>query len=154
MSAPDRPRRKRARSGDDERSSARERALTLLYEAETKGATLSDVLESLPIRPDERVLSLVRGVERYRSTADTAIREHAKNWSLERMPLLDVAIMRLAVYELLAEPETPTAVVIDEAVELAKRFSTDDSGRFVNGVLAAIAADVRRGSVPSEESAQ
>lgn len=154
MPDPDRPRRARKRSGDDERSGARERALTLLYEAETKGASLADVLSGLPIRPDERVLTLVRGVEAHRSEADAAIREHARNWSLERMPLLDVAIMRLAFYELIAEPDTPTAVVIDEAVELAKRFSTDDSGRFVNGVLAAIAADLRRGSAPSGEPSE
>ena len=59
------------------------------------------------------------------------------------MPVLDLNVMRLGAYELLARPEVPTAVVLNEAVELVKRFSTDDSGRFVNGVLAAIAADVR-----------
>ena len=59
------------------------------------------------------------------------------------MPVLDLNVMRLGVHELVSRPEVPTAVVLDEAVELAKRFSTDDSGRFVNGVLAAIAAEVR-----------
>ena len=59
------------------------------------------------------------------------------------MPVLDLSVMRLAVFELVERPDVPTAVVLDEAVELAKRYSTDDSGRFVNGVLAAIAADVR-----------
>ncbi len=62
------------------------------------------------------------------------------------MPVIDLSVMRLATYELIARPDVPVAVVIDEAVELAKRFSTDHSGRFVNGVLAAIAADVRRRS--------
>jgi len=66
------------------------------------------------------------------------------------MPVLDLHVMRLATYELLARPHVPVAVVLNEAVELAKRFSTDDSGRFVNGVLAAIAADVRPGR-PDDE---
>jgi N utilization substance protein B len=59
------------------------------------------------------------------------------------MPALDRAILRLAIFELMARPDVPVAVVIDEAVELAKRFSTDDSGRFVNGVLAAVAKQTR-----------
>jgi N utilization substance protein B len=59
------------------------------------------------------------------------------------MPVIDRTVMRVAVFELLGRPEVPTAVVIDEAVELAKRFSTDDSGRFVNGVLSAVARAVR-----------
>jgi N utilization substance protein B len=59
------------------------------------------------------------------------------------MPVIDVAIMRMALFELLERADVPTAVVLDEAVDLAKRFSTDDSGRFVNGVLAAIASEVR-----------
>ena len=62
------------------------------------------------------------------------------------MPVLDLNVMRLGVFELLERPDVPTAVVLNEAVELAKRFSTDDSGRFVNGVLAAVAADVRSGA--------
>jgi N utilization substance protein B len=59
------------------------------------------------------------------------------------MPALDRAILRLGIYELLSRPDVPVAVVIDEAVELAKRFSTDDSGRFVNGILAAVAKNAR-----------
>ena len=73
------------------------------------------------------------------------ISENAKGWPLDRMPALDRAILRLAIWELTDRPDVPTAVVIDEAVELAKRFSTDDSGRFVNGVLATIARSVRPG---------
>jgi N utilization substance protein B len=68
---------------------------------------------------------------------------HAKGWAIDRMPALDRAILRLGIYELLSRPDVPVAVVIDEAVELAKRFSTDDSGRFVNGVLAAVAKNAR-----------
>ncbi len=75
------------------------------------------------------------------STNSTAAK--AKGWTLARMPVLDLNVMRLGVFELLERPDVPTAVVLNEAVELAKRFSTDDSGRFVNGVLASVAAQVR-----------
>ena len=67
----------------------------------------------------------------------------AKGWEVERMPVLDRSILRLATYELIAEPEVPVAVVIDEAVELAKQYSTEFSGGFVNGVLSTIARQVR-----------
>ena len=70
---------------------------------------------------------------------------HARNWQLSRMPALDRAILRLGAFELAHRPDVPTAAVINEAVELAKEYSTDDSGRFVNGVLSAVAADVRPG---------
>ena len=74
---------------------------------------------------------------------DELIAAKAKGWTLARMPVLDLSVMRLAVFELIERPDVPTAVVLNEAVELVKRFSTDDSGRFVNGVLAAIAHEVR-----------
>jgi N utilization substance protein B len=127
----------------DERSDARERALYLLYEAHSKGVAPADTIELQVIEPDEMTQELVKGVGEWMPTLDAHIAAHAKGWTLARMPVLDLSVMRLAVYELLQRPEVPTAVVLNEAVELAKRFSTDDSGRFVNGVLAAIAADVR-----------
>ena len=80
-------------------------------------------------------LDLIEGVEDHREELDALIREHARNWTIERMPVLDVNILRIGLYELKYRPEVPTAVVIDEAVKLAKRFSTDDSGKFVNGML-------------------
>jgi N utilization substance protein B len=86
---------------------------------------------------------LVVGVGARATEIDAAIADKARDWPLNRMPVIDLSVMRLATYELMARPDVPLAVVIDEAVELAKRFSTDHSGRFVNGVLAAIAADVR-----------
>lgn len=131
---------------DDERSQARERGLSILYEAQSKGVSASEVVSGLPVRPDALTLRLVLGVEEFRERIDEVIQGHARNWTIARMPLLDVAIMRIAVFELEHEPETPTAVVINEAVELAKRFSTDDSGRFVNGVLSAAAGDLRPGA--------
>lgn len=128
----------------DARSDARERALYLLYEAHSKGIDPVDTLAVQVVEPDELTGALVRGVAAHREQIDAAIARRAKGWTLARMPVLDLNIMRLAGYELLERPHVPVAVVIDEAVELAKRFSTDDSGRFVNGVLAALAGDLRR----------
>ncbi|MDJ0769894.1 MAG: transcription antitermination factor NusB [Ilumatobacter sp.] len=127
----------------DERSDARERALYLLYEAHSKGIDPAATIELQVIEPDELTQELVLGVGRAIETLDERIDAKAEGWTLARMPVLDLNVMRLAVFELLERPHVPTAVVLNEAVELAKRFSTDDSGRFVNGVLAAIAAEVR-----------
>ncbi len=127
----------------DERSDARERALYLLYEAHSKGIDPADTIDLQVIEPDQLTQELVRGVGSRLSELDEHIAARSKGWTLARMPVLDLSVMRLAVYELLERDHVPTAVVLNEAVELAKRFSTDDSGRFVNGVLAAIAADVR-----------
>jgi N utilization substance protein B len=127
----------------DERSDARERALYLLYEAHSKGIEPADTIDLQVIEPDQLTRELVIGVGKDVARLDELIAAKAKGWTLARMPVLDLNVMRLAVYELLDRPHVPTAVVLNEAVELAKRFSTDDSGRFVNGVLAAVAADVR-----------
>jgi N utilization substance protein B len=127
----------------DARSDARERALHLLYEAHTKGIDPAATIDAQVIEPDELTIELVRGVAARRDELDELIAAKARGWTLARMPVLDLNVMRLAAYELIARPDVPVAVVINEAVELAKRFSTDDSGRFVNGVLAAIAAEVR-----------
>jgi N utilization substance protein B len=127
----------------DERSDARERALYLLYEAHSKGIAPAATIDIQVLEPDELTQQLVRGVDGNLARLDELIAAKAKGWTLARMPVLDLSVMRLAVFELLERPHVPTAVVLNEAVELAKRYSTDDSGRFVNGVLAAIAADVR-----------
>ncbi len=127
----------------DRRSDARERALYLLYEADAKGISPVDALELQIVEPDEMTNLLVRGVTTHRQRLDDAIAARATGWPLSRMPVLDLNVLRLGAFELAERPDVPVAVVIDEAVELAKRFSTDDSGRFVNGVLAALAKDLR-----------
>lgn len=132
-----------ARPADDERSDARERALILLYEAETKGIAPSEVLANQISPADELTTELVRGVETNLERLDEAIAAHAKGWTLSRMPAIDRNVLRVGAFELLGRPDVPVAVVLDEAVELAKRFSTDDSGRFVNGVLAALVPVLR-----------
>jgi N utilization substance protein B len=133
----------RYRGGIGSRREARERAFGLLYEAETKEVRVSTIVAELPVRPDEFTVELVEGVEAHQTDLDETIRRLARDWKLERMPALDRALLRLGAYELAHRPEIPTGAVISEAVELAKRFSTDESGRFVNGMLAAVAAEVR-----------
>jgi N utilization substance protein B len=127
----------------DERSDARERALYLLYEAYSKEISPTDALALQVLEPDELTTLLVDGVTAHVAELDAAIAAKAKGWSLSRMPVLDLSVLRLGSFELAHRPDVPVAVVIDEAVELAKRFSTDDSGRFVNGVLAALAPELR-----------
>jgi N utilization substance protein B len=127
----------------DERSDARERALYLLYEAHSKGIAPADALALQVLEPDALTADLVSGVGLHRQRLDEAIEHRAKGWTLDRMPVIDLNVLRIAAYELAERPEVPVAVVLDEAVELAKRFSTDDSGRFVNGVLSALAGDLR-----------
>lgn len=129
----------------ERRREARERALALLYEAETKGVTPAEVIAALPLPPDPFTALLVEGVGDTTADLDRRIGAVSKGWTVERMPSIDRALLRVGCYELLHSPGTPTAVIINEAVELASRFSTDDSGRFVNGVLSRLAADLRSG---------
>lgn len=126
-----------------EAAEARERALVLLYEAESRGLTVGDIVASEVVAPPEFAVSLASGVEAGVSRYDALISSKARGWRLERMPMIDRAVLRLALHELAECPDTPTAVILNEAVELAKRYSTEDSGRFVNGVLAALVPEVR-----------
>ena len=128
------------------RHAGRKRALDLLYEADLKDRPLSEVLAAhLRDDPDlpEFSVALIRGVHRHREQIDTLLESQSRGWKLSRMPIVDRNLLRVGLYELLHTPEVPTAVVIDEAVELAKDLSTADSGRFVNGVLARIAETAR-----------
>ena len=125
------------------RREARERALELLYEAEAKGQAPAEVLDDLAIRPDAFAVALVTGVGDRLAELDGHLERLAKDWTVERMPWVDRSILRLAAFELLARPDIPTGVVLSEAVELAKRFSTEEAGRFVNGLLSSLAREVR-----------
>ncbi len=128
-----------------ERRAARERALGLLYEAEAKGTAGADVLADLPVAPDDFAAALVLAVDEHRGRIDELLTRFAKDWTLARMPALDRAALRMGTAELIARLDVPTPVVLAETVELASRFSTDGSGRFVNGLLARIAEEVRPG---------
>lgn len=125
------------------RHQARERALTLLYEADLKGEPVSTVLDGLAVAPDPYATARVRTVEDRRAEIDGLIGAAAIGWDVARMAVVDRNVLRLAVAELLESPEVPTAVILDEAVELAATYSTNDSGRFVNGVLATLAVELR-----------
>lgn len=127
------------------RHTARKQALDVLYEADLRERPIAEVLAAhqarAPHGPDAFAVALVEGVAAHRDALDVAIAEHARGWAIARMPVIDRNLLRLGAHELLHRPDIPTAVTLDEAVELAKSLSTDDSPRFVNGVLAAIARD-------------
>ena len=125
--------------------------LSLLYEAEVKGCAPGDVLTEQVLEPDEFVTDIVVGVGEFQVEVDALIRRFSKGWSLERMPVIDRSLLRMAIFELGHRPDVPTGAVISEAVELAKRYSTDDSGKFVNGMLASIAHELRGDEALSAE---
>lgn len=125
------------------RHQAREHALALLYEADLKGSAPVRVLEALAVPPDGYASRLVELFDSRRDEIDALIGKAAIGWDLSRMAVVDRNVLRLAVAELIGCPDVPTAVILNEAVELATEYSTDDSGRFVNGVLAAVAAQIR-----------
>lgn len=125
------------------RREARERALGLCYEAEQRLVPAARLLAEQPVPPDPYASEILEGVDGRREEIDAVLRKFSEHWALERMPVIDRAILRIAVYELMWHREIPTPVVISEAVELAKLYSTKDSGRFVNGMLGRIAEDVR-----------
>jgi N utilization substance protein B len=125
------------------RSKARKRAVDVLYEADLRGRDRRELLAERiadghpPV--SEYTIRLVEGVDEHGAEIDEQISAHATGWSLERLPDVDRAILRMGVFELLWADDVPDPVVIDEAVELAKSLSTDDSPGYVNGVLGAIA---------------
>lgn len=111
----------------------RDLAVQALYEADQRELTVG------PIDLPPKAARLVAGVLAHVDELDRDIDAASEHWRVQRMPVVDRAILRLGLYELRYEPETPAAVVVAEAVRLAKTFSTERSGAFVNGVLAALA---------------
>lgn len=129
-----------------ERTAARQSALQVLYTSEIKGIRPSDLLDSgLVLEDDGKALSdyaigLIEGVDEKMLPIDVRLNSTSENWKLNRMPIVDRCILRLATYEMLFVDEVPVSVAINEAVELAKDFGgEDESPRFVNGVLGRIA---------------
>jgi N utilization substance protein B len=121
------------------RSKARKRALDVLYEADVRGtdpvSTLAERLQQADPPVPDYAVELVEGVTEHRDAIDGVLAEHAEGWTVERMPPVDRAVLRLALYEVLWRDDVPDAVAVDEAVELAKSLSTDESPRFINGIL-------------------
>jgi N utilization substance protein B len=133
----------RARRGHTSRTKSRKRALDILYEADVRGRGAGRLLaervgapEAAPI--NDYTVRLVEGVAAHCARIDELLTEHAEGWSIGRMPIVDRAALRLGLYELLWCDDVPDPVAIDEAVELVKELSTEDSPRFVNGVLGRI----------------
>ena len=146
------------------RRAARQLALDVLYESEIRGNLPTEALSLRELEgwviptsgddqtvsltevdepPSEEVLAYVRdlveGVQTHHADIDSLIVRYADRWAIERMPVIDRNLVRIALFELLWGEDIPVAVAINEAVELAKAFSTEDSGRFVNGLLGRIA---------------
>jgi N utilization substance protein B len=133
------------------RRKAREIALQSLYASEVGGSGWKDALGETIRRREasaeasEYASRLVEGVSGMREELDSMISSHLDNWRIERVAVVDRIIMEIALYELLEHPEVPEGVIIDEAIEIAKRFSTEKAGAFVNGLLDRLAGEVRGG---------
>lgn len=121
------------------RHRARERALEILYESTIKDRPVTVILTELSSRPDAYVVALLTSASDHQSQANELMSELSIDWPLERIALVDRLIMTLAIGEMLMENAPPVAVILDEAVEMAKIFSTDGSSSFVNGVLSSVA---------------
>jgi len=130
------------------RGKARKQALDLLYETDIRGTNL---LETLVVRdipadgPDARPIreytrELVNGVSDNRRKIDELITTYAQGWDMDRLPAVDRNILRLGIYEILWSTSVPTSVAIDEALDLAKELSSDDSSKYIHGVLGRIAS--------------
>ncbi len=121
----------------------RSQALQILFQAEATSRTVEDVLDgAYALEPgplEDYAEELARGVDGLRAEIDALLSRFSENWTLERMPSADRNLLRIAVYEMLVVDDVDISVAIDEAVELAKSYGTDDSPKFVNGVLGRIA---------------
>lgn len=130
------------------RSKARKQALDLLYETDIRGTNLVDTLNARDIPadgPDARPIreytrELVSGVSDNRRKIDELITTYAQGWDMDRLPAVDRNILRLGIYEILWSTSVPTSVAIDEALSLAKELSSDDSSKYIHGVLGRIAS--------------
>ena len=125
-----------------------QRTAAILEEKEGK-ATWGEKIELPPPTADEAMIRefaepLIRGALEHREEADVFIRKYCKNWDLRRIAAVDRNILRLAIYEMLHRDDIPPVVSINEAVDIAKRFSTEDSGRFVNGILDSVKKELMR----------
>lgn len=128
------------------RREARELAVILLFERSFSDSLMEDILETAAeardTEPDEFARDLASGADRYIVQIDRMIAEHSQNWSKERISRISMAIMRVAVYEMLYKEDIPVSVSINEAVELAKKYGGDEDPSFINGVLGGIARSI------------
>jgi N utilization substance protein B len=131
-----------------DRRKSRELALQLLYEMEVKGSDPKSVLDRSQEEISEEgrkfASDLLDGTFRNRKEIDDLIERHSLHWKLARMAVVDRNILRLGVYELLYLHDVPTSVILNEAIEIAKKFGTEESGAFINGILDKVAKEVRK----------
>jgi len=124
------------------RSKARKAALDLLYEGDIRKTSAISILNQrsgdLEFVIRDFTKELVQGVDENRRKIDELITTYSQGWDMDRMPVIDRNILRLAIYEILWSKDVPSAVAIDEAIELAQTLSTDDSSKYINGVLSKI----------------
>lgn len=125
----------------------RKLALEILYEIDLTGRSLKDVLENkkrvgIEIALSDFAARLITGVVQMRDKIDRIIEQFSEGWKVSRMPAVDRNILRMAIYEMIFEDDIPIAVTINEAVELAKFYSTDDARRFINGVLGRVSKEL------------
>jgi len=155
-------RRRAQRQYAQQQRRAREAVLQVLFEVDLVGHAVAEVRErqfdQMTLTDDARVFAerLIHGVLAERERLDTLIASLAPTWPTDQLPRVDINVMRLALYELLGEPETPTGAIINEAVDLAKQYGSENSGKFVNGVLGTVATrittgEITRGAVLSEQ---
>ena len=134
------------------RTKARETALQALYQLDTGGGSGQEVLAGHfdPLDAETRRFAeeLVRGVEKERPAIDAIIERTSTNWKIERMARVDRNILRLAIFELLRRPDVPVKVTLNEAVELGKKFGSEESSAFVNGILDKVAHATDLGALP------
>ncbi len=139
------------------RRKAREVALQVLFQKDLRECSLHEVLKytELPEDWDEETrsffLRLVRGVDRNMDFIDTVLAKTVEGWSLNRMMNVDRNILRMATFEILFMPDIPTGVAINEAVELGKKYGSEESGKFINGVLAKLVKKIERKEIPVGE---
>jgi N utilization substance protein B len=140
-----------AREGFTARRKARKRALDVLYEADLREVPSADVLADRVDRADPPIadytVTLVEGVNERRARIDELITTYAEGWSLERMPPVDRNLLRMSIFELVWCDDVPDAVAISEAVEMATDLSTDESPRFVNGLLGRLMLMKQEGAI-------
>lgn len=125
------------------RREAREEALSFLYETELTGTPVSEAIAARTLPPEDYARAVIEGVAADQPVLDEVIRRHLTGWRLERMPIIDRVIARIAAWELQSRPDVPAGAVLSEAVELATLYCSEESPRFLNGVLGAVAAELR-----------
>lgn len=137
--------------GTSSRSKQRRYALRILFEVDINESSVAEVLEAKRDAGEDKVpgeftVDLVSGVQKHRVEIDRVISRYSEGWDLARMPGVDRNILRMSLCELLFMDDVPPGATINEAVELAKAFSTSDSGKFINGVLGRINRDLDAGN--------